>query len=105
MSGVSLDCDMTLGDHPRLSVWEIAVRIAMLNKIGQKLRARYEVPQDMPRARHARASETIGCHKEKRLGARVPKLTRPQMARCVKMKKGKRNDELHFKGVLPSGDG
>ena len=49
MSGVSLDCDMTLGDHPRLSVWEIAVRIAMQNKIGQALRARYEVPQDMPR--------------------------------------------------------
>ena len=39
---------MTLCDRPRLSVWEIAVRIAMLNKLGQKLRTRYEVPQDMP---------------------------------------------------------
>ena len=48
MSG-ALIAPMTLGDRPRLSVWEIAVRIAMLNRIGQKLRARYEVPQDMPR--------------------------------------------------------
>ena len=30
-------------------MWEIAVRIAMQNKIGQALRARYEVSQDMPR--------------------------------------------------------
>jgi hypothetical protein len=45
----SLIAPMTLGDRPRLSVWEIAVRIAMQNKIGQELRARYEVPQDMPR--------------------------------------------------------
>ena len=45
----ALIAPMTLCDRPRLSVWEIAVRIAMLNKIGQKLRARYEVPQDMPR--------------------------------------------------------
>jgi len=45
----SLIAPMTLGDRPRLSVWEIAVRAAMQTKIGQELRARYEVPQDMPR--------------------------------------------------------
>jgi len=45
----ALIAPMTLGDRPRLSVWEIAVRAAMQTKIGQELRARYEVPQDMPR--------------------------------------------------------
>jgi|SRR5260370_42403860 hypothetical protein len=45
----ALIAPMTLGDRPRLSVWEIAVRAAMQTKIGQELRARYEVPQDIPR--------------------------------------------------------